>query len=178
MSLGAIYEKIFVWHVGFWGEKTYGWHYDVMFLVMNLLIVFSNAGAYVIDEIRTRRNVDAIRSSRLYVLSRFLIIPQREVPSTVDAGDQQEYRRARDGIGCERSFCKQSNRTDDQARTTECQDAYVRKPVATIVQSQPDFVPHDDYLNLMGKSRESAQTENDHDWQCRWPSCQHSQGEE
>jgi putative oxidoreductase len=34
VMLGSIYEKIFVWHTGFWGEKTYGWHYDLMLLVM------------------------------------------------------------------------------------------------------------------------------------------------
>lgn len=48
LSLGAIYTKIFVWHTGFWGEKTYGWHYDVMFVVMNLVIAFTNGGAYVL----------------------------------------------------------------------------------------------------------------------------------
>jgi putative oxidoreductase len=48
VSLGAIYEKVFVWHTGFWGEKTYGWHYDLMFLVMNLVIVFTNGGTYVL----------------------------------------------------------------------------------------------------------------------------------
>ena len=50
VGLGAIYEKIVVWHIGFWGEKTYGWHYDVMFLVMNLLIVFTNGGDYVLTK--------------------------------------------------------------------------------------------------------------------------------
>ena len=48
VSLGAVYEKIFVWHIGFWGDKTYGWHYDVMFLVMNLVIIFTNGGAYIL----------------------------------------------------------------------------------------------------------------------------------
>jgi putative oxidoreductase len=37
VMLGAIQKKIFVWHTGFWGEKTYGWHYDLMFVVMNLV---------------------------------------------------------------------------------------------------------------------------------------------
>jgi putative oxidoreductase len=50
VGLGAIYEKIFVWHIGFWGEKTYGWHYDVMFLAMNLVIIFTNGGAYVLTK--------------------------------------------------------------------------------------------------------------------------------
>jgi putative oxidoreductase len=50
VSLGAIYEKILVWHTGFWGDKTYGWHYDLMFLVMNLVIVLSNGGPYVLTK--------------------------------------------------------------------------------------------------------------------------------
>lgn len=48
VMLGSIYEKIFVWHTGFWGEKTYGWHYDLMLLVMNLVVVFTNGGPYVL----------------------------------------------------------------------------------------------------------------------------------
>ena len=46
IMLGAIYKKIFVWHTGFWGEKTYGWHYDLMFIVMNLVIIFTNGGRF------------------------------------------------------------------------------------------------------------------------------------
>jgi putative oxidoreductase len=42
--LGAIQKKIFVWHTGFWGEKTYGWHYDLMLVMMNLVILFTNGG--------------------------------------------------------------------------------------------------------------------------------------
>src|ERR1700731_4837069 len=40
IMLGAIQKKIFVWHTGFWGEKGYGWHYDLMFVVMNLVTIF------------------------------------------------------------------------------------------------------------------------------------------
>src|ERR1700675_2648945 len=39
IMLGAIQKKIFVWHTAFWGEKTYGWHYDLMLVVMNLVIL-------------------------------------------------------------------------------------------------------------------------------------------
>ena len=46
IMLGAIYKKIFVWHTGFWGEKTYGWHYDLMFIVMNLVIIFTDGGRF------------------------------------------------------------------------------------------------------------------------------------
>jgi len=48
IMLGAIQKKIFAWHTGFWGEKTYGWHYDLMFVLMNLVIAFTNGGAYVL----------------------------------------------------------------------------------------------------------------------------------
>jgi putative oxidoreductase len=48
VMLGAIQKKIFDWHTGFWGGKTYGWHYDLMFVLMNLVIVFTNGGAYVL----------------------------------------------------------------------------------------------------------------------------------
>ena len=48
VMLGAIQKKIFLWHTGFWGEKTYGWHYDLMFVVMNLVILFTNGGRWVL----------------------------------------------------------------------------------------------------------------------------------
>jgi putative oxidoreductase len=48
VMLGAIYKKIFVWHIGFWGEKTYGWHYDLMFIIMNLVIFFTDGGRWVL----------------------------------------------------------------------------------------------------------------------------------
>jgi len=48
IMLGAIQKKIFVWHTGFWGEKESGWHYDLMFVLMNLVIAFTNGGAYVL----------------------------------------------------------------------------------------------------------------------------------
>lgn len=46
--LGAIYKKIFAWHTGFWGEKASGWHYDLTFLVMCLVVVFTDGGRYVL----------------------------------------------------------------------------------------------------------------------------------
>jgi len=48
LMLGAIEKKIFSWHTGFWGEKTCGWHYDVMFILMNLVIAFTDGGQYVL----------------------------------------------------------------------------------------------------------------------------------
>jgi putative oxidoreductase len=48
IGLGAIQKKIFVWRSGFWGEKTYGWHYDLMLVSMNLVILFTNGGNWVL----------------------------------------------------------------------------------------------------------------------------------
>ena len=48
IMLGAIQKKMLVWHTGFWGEKASGWHYDLMFVLMNLLIAFTDGGAYVL----------------------------------------------------------------------------------------------------------------------------------
>jgi putative oxidoreductase len=48
LMLGAIHKKIFVWHTGFWGEKTYGWHYDLMLVVMNMVVLFTNGGGWVL----------------------------------------------------------------------------------------------------------------------------------
>lgn len=48
IMLGAIQKKIFVWHTGFWGEKSQGWHYDLIFVLMNLLIAFTDGGRYLL----------------------------------------------------------------------------------------------------------------------------------
>ena len=48
IMLGAIQKKIFVWHTGFWGGKTFGWHYELMLIVMNLVIIFTNGGRWVL----------------------------------------------------------------------------------------------------------------------------------
>jgi putative oxidoreductase len=48
VMLGAIRKKIFVWHTGFWGEKSSGWHYDLMLVLMNLVIVCTKGGKYVL----------------------------------------------------------------------------------------------------------------------------------
>jgi putative oxidoreductase len=44
IMLGAIQKKISVWKIGFWGQRTYGWHYDLMLLVMNVAIVTTGGG--------------------------------------------------------------------------------------------------------------------------------------
>jgi putative oxidoreductase len=48
IMLGAIHRKIFVWHTGFWGAKSSGWHYDLIFIVMNLVILFTDGGRWVL----------------------------------------------------------------------------------------------------------------------------------
>lgn len=48
LMLGAIQKKIFVWHTGFWGEKSSGWHYDLILVLMNLVIACTNGGKYVL----------------------------------------------------------------------------------------------------------------------------------
>lgn len=48
IMLGAIQKKIFVWHTGFWGEKASGWHYDLIFVVMNLVVIATGGGRWVL----------------------------------------------------------------------------------------------------------------------------------
>jgi putative oxidoreductase len=48
LMLGAIEKKVFVWHTGFWGQKAEGWHYDLMLILINLVIAFSDGGKYVL----------------------------------------------------------------------------------------------------------------------------------
>ena len=48
IMLGAIQKKIFVWKIGFWGGRAYGWHYDLMLLVMNLVILLTGGGSLVL----------------------------------------------------------------------------------------------------------------------------------
>jgi putative oxidoreductase len=48
VMLGAIQRKIFVWHTGFWGKSGSGWHYDLMLIVMNVVIITTGGGRYVL----------------------------------------------------------------------------------------------------------------------------------
>jgi putative oxidoreductase len=49
IMLGAIQKKIFIWKIGFWGKPgTYGWHYDLMVVLMNLVIITSDGGKYAL----------------------------------------------------------------------------------------------------------------------------------
>lgn len=44
IMLGSIYMKVAKWKTGFWGEKSAGWHYDLMLLLMNLVIFTTGGG--------------------------------------------------------------------------------------------------------------------------------------
>jgi putative oxidoreductase len=48
VMLGAIQKKIFVWRTGFWGKGNDGWHYDLLFVAMCLVIATTGGGRYVL----------------------------------------------------------------------------------------------------------------------------------
>jgi len=48
LMFGAIYKKIATWHTGFWGKHSDGWHYDLLFVVMCLVIATTGGGRYVV----------------------------------------------------------------------------------------------------------------------------------
>jgi putative oxidoreductase len=48
IMLGAIQKKIFVWHTGFWGKSSDGWHYDLLFITMCLVIATTGGGRFVL----------------------------------------------------------------------------------------------------------------------------------
>jgi putative oxidoreductase len=48
IMFGAIQKKIFVWHTGFWGKHSDGWHYDLLFIAMCLVIATTGGGRYVL----------------------------------------------------------------------------------------------------------------------------------
>jgi len=49
IMLGAMHRKAFVWHSGFWGKNSMGWHYDLIFFLIALLIFATNGGDWTID---------------------------------------------------------------------------------------------------------------------------------
>jgi putative oxidoreductase len=51
IMLGAIKKKIVDWHTGFWGKEDQGWHYDLMFVVMSLVIATTGGGRYVLPSL-------------------------------------------------------------------------------------------------------------------------------
>ncbi len=52
IMFGAVYMKVVQWKTGFWGEKASGWHYDLLFIVMNLTILTTGGGRIALLPIR------------------------------------------------------------------------------------------------------------------------------
>jgi putative oxidoreductase len=48
IMLGAIQKKMMVWKTGFWGEKEGGWHYDLLLLLINLVILTTGGGRFTV----------------------------------------------------------------------------------------------------------------------------------
>ena len=48
LMLGAIQKKVFVWKTGFWGKSSDGWHYELMLVAMNLVIIVTDGGRFVL----------------------------------------------------------------------------------------------------------------------------------
>jgi len=48
LMLGAIQKKVFVWKTGLWGKGTDGWHYELMLVAMNLVIIVTDGGRFVL----------------------------------------------------------------------------------------------------------------------------------
>ncbi|MEO7475948.1 MAG: DoxX family protein [Gemmatimonadales bacterium] len=49
VMVGAIQKKIFEWKTGFWGKHgTDGWHYDLLFVAMCLVIATTGGGRYIL----------------------------------------------------------------------------------------------------------------------------------
>ncbi len=48
VMFGAIYKKAFVWKTGFWGQGSQGWHYDLVMIVMNLVVLTVGPGKFVL----------------------------------------------------------------------------------------------------------------------------------
>ncbi|HUB31212.1 MAG TPA: hypothetical protein VL967_16015 [Terracidiphilus sp.] len=48
---GAIDKKTVEWKTGFWGDKSSGWHYDLLFVIMNLVILCTGGGSLALMRI-------------------------------------------------------------------------------------------------------------------------------
>ncbi|HEY8256999.1 MAG TPA: DoxX family protein [Gemmatimonadales bacterium] len=49
IMLGAIQKKVFVWKTGIWGKHgTDGWHYDLLFVTMCLVVATTGGGRFVL----------------------------------------------------------------------------------------------------------------------------------
>jgi putative oxidoreductase len=48
IMLGALQKKIFVWKTGFWGAHNDGWHYELLFVAMCLVIATTGPGRFAL----------------------------------------------------------------------------------------------------------------------------------
>lgn len=48
VMLGAIYHKVFKWHVKFWARDNTGWEFDLLLLTCSLLIMAHGPGQFAI----------------------------------------------------------------------------------------------------------------------------------
>jgi len=55
IMFGAIYMKAAKWKTGFWGEKSSGWHYDLIFVVINLVILLTGGGRFTLMNLFAKR---------------------------------------------------------------------------------------------------------------------------
>lgn len=46
--LGAISKKVFVWKTGFFASEGMGWHYDLLLLSINAIVLFLGGGRWVL----------------------------------------------------------------------------------------------------------------------------------
>ena len=53
VMLGAMHRKAFVWKSGFWGKGSQGWHYDLIFFAINLLMLGSGGGRWTAARLLT-----------------------------------------------------------------------------------------------------------------------------
>ena len=51
LMVGAIQKKMFVWHTGFWGKQGYGWHYDLMLVLMCMVIASTGGESYTLPRL-------------------------------------------------------------------------------------------------------------------------------
>ncbi len=52
IMFGAVCMKVVQWKTGFWGDKASGWHYDLLFIVMNLTILTTGGGHIALLPVR------------------------------------------------------------------------------------------------------------------------------
>jgi putative oxidoreductase len=48
IMFGALQKKIFVWKTGFWGKDGLGWNYELIFVSMLLVILFTDGGRFTL----------------------------------------------------------------------------------------------------------------------------------